>query len=228
MRSFIVAAKKRETQEQYVQKLCKQYLVNPIDVMLIEAKGEKSIGIESIRQLQKNILLKPLLGPNKAIVIYNAQALTIEAQNALLKTLEEPPPHTIILLLTHQHELFLSTIISRCTILVPTLIENNNDNQEASIDDSLFFSNDVAVQLKHAQNLSKKQQELLLWIDKAILGMREKLLEELNRSQSPNLLENSTAQKIYVRLKALSRTSILLQTTQINVRLCLENIFLNM
>jgi hypothetical protein len=78
-----------------------------------------SISIESIRQLQKFLLLKttgtrPI---RRVIVVEHAHALTIEAQNAFLKLLEEPPADTSIILTAHSPRKLLPTILSRAQVL---------------------------------------------------------------------------------------------------------------
>ncbi|SET23592.1 DNA polymerase III, delta prime subunit [Natronincola peptidivorans] len=75
---------------------------------------ETSIKIESIRQIQKNLQMKPYEGSKKVYIICDAEKMTIQAQNALLKTLEEPPEYATILLLTTNAVGLLPTITSRC------------------------------------------------------------------------------------------------------------------
>ena len=86
---------------------------NP-DFQLIESLDGK-IKIEQIRQMQRKVAEKPIISNNKVYIIDNADTMTTEAQNCLLKTLEEPPEYiTIILICTNEGNL-LSTIKSRCT-----------------------------------------------------------------------------------------------------------------
>lgn len=86
---------------------------NP-DFQLIEAT-EGKIKIEQIRQMQRKVAEKPIISNNKVYIIDDADTMTTEAQNCLLKTLEEPPEYiTIILICTNEGNL-LSTIKSRCT-----------------------------------------------------------------------------------------------------------------
>lgn len=75
------------------------------------------IKIEAIRQLQKDISLKPYEAKIKVFIIDNAHCLTPEASNALLKILEEPPVHSVIILISHKPALLFKTIISRCQVL---------------------------------------------------------------------------------------------------------------
>ncbi|MFA6254513.1 MAG: DNA polymerase III subunit delta' [Patescibacteria group bacterium] len=80
-------------------------------------KLKKNIGIEQIRELQNKLSLHSFLDSYKIAVINEAQTLSSEAANSLLKTLEEPTPKTIIILLTTSLASLPQTIVSRCQIL---------------------------------------------------------------------------------------------------------------
>lgn len=90
-------------------------LFNSPDYIEITPDGN-SIKIAQIRKLQSDILVKPYKS-YKIYVIDEAQKMTVEAQNALLKTLEEPPKYAIIILITNNKESLLETIKSRCEII---------------------------------------------------------------------------------------------------------------
>ncbi|MFH1269707.1 MAG: DNA polymerase III subunit delta' [Candidatus Omnitrophota bacterium] len=82
-----------------------------------ESEGSDSIKIEYIRQLQKEINLRPYEGKKKVFIIDNAHNLTPDAANALLKVLEEPPADSLIILVSAKPALLFKTIISRCKII---------------------------------------------------------------------------------------------------------------
>lgn len=82
-----------------------------------DSPESSAIKIEHIRQLQRDIILKPYEGRQKVFIIDNAHNLTAEASNALLKILEEPPPKSLIILVTAKPTLLFKTIISRCQII---------------------------------------------------------------------------------------------------------------
>ena len=88
---------------------------NSPDYITIEPTGN-SIKIAQIRELQSDIIIKPHSN-YKIYIINNAQKMTVESQNALLKTLEEPPEYAIIILITNNKESLLPTIKSRCEII---------------------------------------------------------------------------------------------------------------
>ncbi|NMM61641.1 DNA polymerase III subunit delta' [Clostridium sp. P21] len=78
------------------------------------AKGKKSIGIDEIKSIIEETNKKPYEGNKKVIIVYNADKITETAQNAFLKTIEEPPKGIFIILLCEKLELILDTIKSRC------------------------------------------------------------------------------------------------------------------
>ena len=88
---------------------------NSLDYINIEPTGS-SIKIAQIRELQSDIIIKPH-SKYKIYVINHAEKMTVESQNALLKTLEEPPEYAIIILITNNKESLLPTIKSRCEII---------------------------------------------------------------------------------------------------------------
>lgn len=85
---------------------------NP-DFQIIEPE-EKSIKIEQIRLMNSKISEKPIISNKKVYIINNAETMTKEAQNCLLKTLEEPPEYAVIILIGTNENMFLNTIRSRC------------------------------------------------------------------------------------------------------------------
>lgn len=83
------------------------------DLHLIQPKGS-SLRIEQIRDLQSTVIYKPYEGKWKIYIVEDADKLTEAAANSLLKTLEEPPPATVFILITSRVEKILPTIRSRC------------------------------------------------------------------------------------------------------------------
>jgi DNA polymerase III subunit gamma/tau len=84
------------------------------DVTSIGLDSRAEIGIDDIRGLQRSANLPPYEGKCKVFIIDEAEYLSTEAANALLKILEEPPPRVVWLLLAADEERLLATIISRC------------------------------------------------------------------------------------------------------------------
>lgn len=98
---------------------CKQALSgNQPDIIRIVHEKPNSIGVEDIRrQVNGDVAIKPYSSPYKVYIINEAEKMTVQAQNALLKTLEEPPAYAVIILLTANLNALLPTILSRCVVL---------------------------------------------------------------------------------------------------------------
>ncbi len=85
---------------------------------LIEMDAASNRGIDDIRSLREAVSYTPIKGRFKVYIIDEAHMLTKEAFNALLKTLEEPPPKTVFILCTTEYERIIPTILSRCQRIV--------------------------------------------------------------------------------------------------------------
>ena len=91
---------------------------NHPDIIYVKHEKPNTISIDEIReQLINDVMIKPYSSPYKIYIIDEAQKLTLQAQNALLKTIEEPPAYAVFLLLTENAEMLLPTINSRCVML---------------------------------------------------------------------------------------------------------------
>ena len=87
------------------------------DLVVVEPDQEKAtpqIKIEQIREVQEHIVYRPLIGHRKVCLIDDADCMTLGAANALLKTLEEPPPHSLFLLIASRPSALPLTVRSRC------------------------------------------------------------------------------------------------------------------
>ena len=83
------------------------------DVMIVEPE-KNVLKIEQMRELQQEIIYKPLEGKKKAVIIDAAEKMNAQAANCLLKTLEEPPEDTVLVLIAHSVSDMLPTVLSRC------------------------------------------------------------------------------------------------------------------
>ena len=98
---------------------CKQVMSgNHPDLIYVTHEKPASIGVDDVRrQINDTILVTPYSSAHKIYLVDEAEKMTVQAQNALLKTIEEPPAYAVILLLTTNAEAFLPTILSRCVQL---------------------------------------------------------------------------------------------------------------
>ena len=142
---------------------------NP-DFFCLEPDGN-SIKIDMIRELQKNIQEKPIISSRKVYIINDADKMTKDAQNCLLKTLEEPPEFASIILVGENENEILATIKSRCMILHFNPIDDEkmknylskNYNMQVSSNQLDLFQGSIgkAISLKDKQDTYLKIEELI-------------------------------------------------------------------
>ncbi len=90
---------------------------NP-DIIYVEKPSDrKSIGVAPIRALTDDAAVKPFASPRKVYIIREGDLLTEAAQNALLKTLEEPPEYAVFIIITTNRDIFLPTVLSRAQLI---------------------------------------------------------------------------------------------------------------
>ena len=91
---------------------------NHPDIIFIRHEKATTISVDEIRtQLNNDIVIRPYSSKYKVYIVPHADMMSVQAQNALLKTIEEPPEYAVIILLTENAEVLLPTIRSRCVIL---------------------------------------------------------------------------------------------------------------
>ena len=91
---------------------------NQPDIIWVRHEKPASIGVDDVRdQIISDMLIKPYSSRYKIYIIDEAEKLTVQAQNALLKTIEEPPEYAVIILLTTNISALLQTVLSRCVKL---------------------------------------------------------------------------------------------------------------
>ena len=148
---------------------------NHPDYYIINEEGE-SIKIDTIRNITEKAFEKPILSDKKVYIINDFEKMTKEAQNCLLKTLEEPPEYIVIILIASNENIILNTIKSRCM----TIKFHNIDDKEL---------------LEYAQNVLKYEhisENLLKSFDGSI-GKAIKLKDNKdNYDKIENLISNLT------------------------------------
>ena len=124
--------------------MCKAIIAgNAMDVIEMDAASNR--GIDDIRELREKVKFAPAVGRYKVYILDEAHMLTTEANNALLKTLEEPPAHVVFILLTTEFNKIIPTILSRCqhfqlrSIALRDIIEGLRglaDKEKIEVDDA--------------------------------------------------------------------------------------------
>lgn len=123
---------------------------NHPDVIFVKHEKPTVFGVDDIRDgLNKSIVIRPYKSEKKIYILDDGEMLNAQAQNAMLKTIEEPPEYAVILILTNNREVFLPTILSRCVELnfqpvtddeVAKYLTKNGFNIEEKRDEVLRFA----------------------------------------------------------------------------------------
>lgn len=197
------------------------------DVLFIQPEG-KSIGIDKIRELKEWLSLKPSKGTRKTAVIFEAAEMTIEAQNSLLKTLEEPPLSTFIILTAQNKQGLLPTIVSRC--FTKELKTSDTKKEEWLKEDQSLTSIRYVLSLSTKDKLdliesnAKKianREEILPIIDGWVGQIRENIIN--NTSSKNGDLKN----KINIIDQLINAKSIISESNA-SPRLLIESLLLNL
>lgn len=213
MQSLIIVGKDTQGLKNKALEIAKENKISKFDVEIITT--EKAVGIGDIRNLQKNLFLKPIEGDKKEIILEAFFGMTIESQNAFLKVLEEPPLSTIIIILSTSLDFFLPTVLSRCQVIN---LEKTKKLTKEEISKNLEIlnslkKNHISNALVIAQNYSKDRETALQFLESLIISVHQNL-------------END--KKLGRVLKKLQKTHTIIKTTNVNVRFALENLFLNL
>lgn len=221
---------------------------NHPDFMCIEPEGN-SIKIEQIRFIQKKIQEKPIISNKKVYIINEADTMTQEAQNCLLKTLEEPPQFATIILIGSNESAFLSTIKSRCMILTFQPIDNeeikkymqiNYDMTDITQNQLAMFQGSIgkAILLKDKQteydmlekminNLSKKDLIEIIKLAEPLYKAKEDIFEILEYINLL-LLKNAKENYLYtICINIVENTKKRLKQNG-NYDMCIDNMIFNM
>lgn len=169
---------------------------NNIDFSELDVlSGENKIKIEQIRQMQQDIMEKPVQSSRKVYIINNSEKMTTSAQNCLLKTLEEPPKYATIILISSNESELLSTIKSRC---VKVNFEKISDEQiEKYLKENEIVQNISKNIISMCEgsiaraNKIKEKKEIYEKTDKIINDLeKEDLIDNLNNLEEFNKMKD--------------------------------------
>ncbi|MFH2019348.1 MAG: hypothetical protein ABII80_01940 [bacterium] len=175
-----------------------------------------SILISQIHELARSLSLTA--SSPRIVWLEEAQTLTLPAQNALLKMLEEPPSHTHFLLTTPTKTALLPTILSRCTTLKisPSRETNNSDTELAILKQAILSP--PGARLLLANSLGGKRPALLTWTEAVLKSLETKLTP----TSSPASL------KILSQIGALTSLTHTQLSANCNPTLTIQNLFLSL
>jgi DNA polymerase-3 subunit delta' len=146
------------------------------DIFWIEPEGDY-VKIDQIRKMQEQIKFTLYEGKSKVVIINNAQNMNLQSSNCLLKTLEEPPPHTVLFLLTTAPYRMLPTIRSRCQRVMFQPLSS-----ELIVELLRKLRGENNGELKLSASLSGGSiGKALQWLEGDALKGRKQLLEKINQ-----------------------------------------------
>lgn len=211
--SWLVVGGNKETRREKVGEIVGKEAARTGDVVALEGEAGKSIGVDAVRQWRKALTLTPV-GKTKVGVILEGEKLTEEAQNAILKVLEEPPEGAVVILSSPSLDLLLLTVVSRCLVI------------------DLGGTTQISISPEKERELTKiieliTQKNYTLGFDwTKTVGERQEAIEEVDRLlvvARAMLLESVVDPGVVARL--LKTKEYL--TANANVRMTLDNLFVN-
>lgn len=189
MHAYIVSGGTYHERTLKIADYVKSFGVSPFDCVRINTP-ETSVGIEEIREFQKRLILKPLNSPYTIGIIEYGEMLTEQAQQALLKTLEEPPPHVLLYISVPVPDLLLPTIRSRCqTISIPSEALLTNETA-IGIHDAIKTLQSPSWKIRAAsvEAIAGSRENALRWVDQALTVSEKNLLTGQKKRKTAHLL----------------------------------------
>ena len=188
-----------------------------VDILLVKAE-EGSIKTENVRAIQSWLATNPIVRKEKVAVVLEAQDLTPEAQNAFLKTLEEPPQNAFIILTAPDSELLLPTVISRCQEIAlksqKTLSLSSEQSDDIANTITICQESDLGKKWQKAATLAKSKESAITFLTELECYLHSKLItsKSADRQMVQHIKEVSNARS-YLKQNC-------------NSRLVIENLFL--
>ncbi len=234
MHAFVISGGSPEKRQTEIQKKIEEWNVSLFDQIVL-TREETSIGVSEVRSFQQRLQLSPLQGSYTAGIIQNAQLLTTEAQNALLKILEEPPPHARLILEAPGTQSLLATILSRCQVMNCGEVKGYSDeeiNKVLADIQNLQKTTKTGERVKVIDTLAPTREDAKLWVEKAIIASRNLLKTVILGSEatpeSQEMLDETsmTLQQITHLLRRLLDAQRQL-AANVTPKLVLDAVFLN-
>jgi DNA polymerase III delta prime subunit len=215
MHAYLITSGSPSERVKAIEKHLRDLHIETTDIVYLTDENDR-IGIDAVRAFDRQLILTPYQSPFVAGVILQADRLTVEAQNALLKVLEEPAPHVVYFVETASSDLLLPTIVSRLTLLsgeTPAAILTADNECKKTIQELL--SSSPGKKLTIIETIATDRIKTKEWVEKAIVTCRAMLLEDV---------KNSTL-LILTRKLLIARGELALN---INPKLVLDTVFLSL
>ncbi len=184
---------------------------NPDQLIIEKEKKKNSLGIDQSRKIINFLSTKPYKSRFKLVVVYDAHLLTYQAQNALLKTLEEPPRYALIILEAKSEQSLIPTVVSRCKKIYAAG-EYQPEKLKFSLE--VIKKMDVGEKLNTAQEIAKMERDEVIALLEDFIYEERTILLNRHKLASAKLIDK------------LIEIANDIENTNVNLRLALENVFL--
>lgn len=198
--TYILVEKRKDLQKKNLRKFVGNLLkkdisleeleMNP-DIHNLEITEKLSIGIEEGKKLQKEMMYKPFQEKKQIAIIHDSQKLTHEAQNSLLKSLEESSDDTVYVLHVDNEKNLLPTIRSRSRIVYTQHEESGDVGDLTDI-----FEKDIVTQFSQIEKASENRDEALTFINSVENEIKRKFETEIKNGNIDKSRKNLEALKI--------------------------------
>jgi hypothetical protein len=221
--TYIIIHPNRGIQEKHLAKIVKKYIKEDMDSLektkddpnffIVEPGESGSIKIEQTKALQKNLIYSPFSKKYQFGIILDAQLMTVEAQNSLLKTFEESHDNTIIILTTNNERRVLPTILSRCNRIYPNEKEEILEKKTLS-EEEAFLKKPVYEKIEYVEKIVKEEKTY---------EFLDNLMEIFRDKYNAKLAEEKDVKKEKEALEMLSQAKYRI-SKNVNKKIALEYI----
>ncbi|MBI3559790.1 hypothetical protein HY087_01530 [Candidatus Gottesmanbacteria bacterium] len=184
MHAYILTGGSENERSERITSLLSERSVSPFDTISI-IPDTPFIGVDTVRGVTIRLSIHPVISPCHAVVIRNAHTMTPEAQNAFLKTLEEPPGDAIIILETSQPDALLPTILSRCQLVNLGTVAAYADQEILQCIDTLKYVREASIgcRLQKIDTIAKTHGDALAFVELAIAALQKELSEHRHHAK---------------------------------------------
>lgn len=186
---------------------------NP-DIHILEGSNIKSIGIEDVKNFQKNMVFTPFKELVQIGIVFNSEKLTPQAQNSFLKTLEENSNTTAYILVTESERSLLPTVISRCSKIYTKESSRKNISKSDNI-----LKLDLLEAFQQIESISKSRDDTLLLLKDLHSYFQEMLEKRIHEGMDIKDVHESIS-KVSNGIKRVEANG--------NKRLVLESIYIDL
>lgn len=198
--TYILVEKREDIEKKNLRKFLGEILKKDIstqeletnpDIHNLEIVEKNSIGIEDVKKLQKEMMYKPFQESKQVAIIHHSQMLTHEAQNSLLKSLEESSDYSIYILCVDNEKNLLPTIRSRSRIVYTQII---GDQENDTLTD--IFEKDLVTQFSQIEKFSESRDSAQDFINAVENGIKSKFETNIKNGNIDGSQKNLEALKI--------------------------------